>query len=407
MHSGNHSRQNSVAYSYSQRRGDDDYEAMVARRSVIKDMDRAARPLRASPAPSFTPQQLMSSAPPPVIQFAPPPSTKAWVVEGVSEKYLRKAPQISKAAMEIVAEVKESKKRSIIQAVPLWNGLKAFILKNDLGHLGYGEAMVTYVIHRKKANKKLKASSAHTYCNNLRSIGILKQGTLDKEDHQIINNYMAMLSAQSMAETTEHAADVTTQWITTALKKSPSTKIKMQIWAMSTGSPRHEDCINLNDVKYIKKEKAVIFEYGVRKNARFKLLQSSTRYDVPSVWLDFVTEKEIAAYDWSSLTRSDLTELNKYLGSLPYTASKKKGAKVTTRIGKKKPTSYSLRRHAIQRFVAANTDKDGNVDWPAVTKLSGHLSPDMPDRIYTKTAREIADTELETYDSESESDHEE
>jgi hypothetical protein len=97
---------------------------------------------------------------------------------------------------------------------------------------------------------------------------------------------------------------------------------------------------------------------------------------------------------WNDLPKNSLIKLNAHMKErLNVPEAEATGDKNSNRKSKPVPTSYSLRRLAIQRFIATHTDGEGNVNWERVIELSGHLNKEMPQHIYSKTAMEIASSE--------------
>jgi hypothetical protein len=66
----------------------------------------------------------------------------------------------------------------------------------------------------------------------------------------------------------------------------------------------------------------------------------------------------------------------------------------------RRPTTYSFRRHAIQRFTRNHTDSAGNVDWAKVILLTGHIDATMPRNIYNETAAAQAEESARAEDEE-------
>jgi hypothetical protein len=381
----------------------------MAREATLMEASRSPIPsLRESPRPPPLPLPLASFPPPEAVLDSPVPSQleigvpqeRIWMTEQVPARYSKKASKVSESALSELTVVKSMKKRSHTQAIPLWHGLKAFAQYNRLPDVPFGELVVLYVVHRKEIRRKLKASSQIVYVSNLRSFAATKFD-LSKEDRNVLSSYISMLEVQAMAEPTEHAADVSVSFCTAALKGAPNTKMRITIFMMVVSSARHEDVMHVNSVKLTKNADetfTLIIDFGVRKNMRFKIMQSSVPYKVPKQWIQYVTPKEIEEFDWSCVKREDLKELNKFIKTLDYRAPVKKGKFTGNRTFKSKPTSYSFRRHAIQRFVSENKMPGDKVDWEAVIKMSGHLNDQMPRSVYTKTAREIADLESDVED---------
>jgi pterin-4a-carbinolamine dehydratase len=299
---------------------------------------------------------------------------------------------------DLVNKIGGMVKPSLAKATPRYYQFMMFVRRNNLGHQTVGRSAVQFLLHLKKRglNKKKKKvlmeATMHNYADLLYKHLSAKLGAAFT-GREYLNNYRAMCEVSSMSERTEHAPDIDIKLIVKVLQHCKTKRLSFElvvVWLMSVTSGRLEDLVHI--VGYILQQRdgewTLAVDWGVRKNCRKKVLQSSATYKVPKELSKFVDQSKLKTY--VPKITSGVGPLNKLLNEFKVNAPEPTaGEPRSARVAKESVSTYSFRRWAVQRFIRENT-VNGITDWEAVIKLSGHMSKLMPQNIYARTAVEQA-----------------
>lgn len=268
----------------------------------------------------------------------------------------------------------------------LWLQFLAFLETNpELAAETAGICMALFLSTLQKTNC-LKSSTVVTYSRHLRQQAFASVQNGGLTGMLSYSAYVKRTEICSMHESVDHAVDIPDEYIAQVLGSNLDLDVRVMVWIITVSSGRADDLLNIVRVIWTASSKSLAVDWGKRKNSRRRVDQSSCSYECPP---PFLPSKEIAARvkKWDS-TSCKLTarRINEALKTIPFSGDSREG---------KSPTTYSFRRHAIQRFIADLTDDRGCTNWSRVIELTGHISDQMPRHTYNLTATAQAEAAMQ------------
>jgi hypothetical protein len=203
------------------------------------------------------------------------------------------------------------------------------------------------------------------------------------------HRWIKSLEPMIMSEKTEHALDIGEDYLIDALHRCKEIETLLMMWLIAVTSGRPEDI--LNAVEFHMQGNRIAVNWGLRKNRRTKALQDSCIYDIPPYLMSVSRSltsrlKRLHQSNGRSIDAS-VQAVNAYLASLPPPTLN--GQPVYRKNKVRFATTYSIRRHAIHRFVDEHRLDSGLPDWDCIIRKTGHLSSLIPENVYLKKAAQI------------------
>jgi hypothetical protein len=362
----------------------------------------AVTPVRLAQPPRSAPQSPvpMQQMPPPRSEVAAPTEGVPWYEAEVEQKWMDKvSDNIDDEIEEQLAIVLNTQRPSIAATGGLWWRFMAHQQKRQLlPARSVGEAAVHYLLYRAKegcGGEGTRWTTNGTYARTLRAhimINVTPAGFTGR--HHLIT-WINTCDVKAMHEQTQHAVDITDAFIITVLQcQVIASEYKTLAWMISVTSGRHSCLMELGDGAIVinKTEKKVHVDWSTRKTNRRKSLQTSNTFDIPEFLLPYTPRA--TAWKLHKESLSKVSDFNTALKSFPIAPREAHGgSRIDRGAGTGEElfaTSYSFRRHAIQRFIAMFSHLSESEKWNAVISLTGHVDKRMPQHTYEKTAVEQA-----------------